>query len=166
MSAVKILHKFLYSLSKQDLADFHQSVQYNYDELQTKLENNEPVNWVFITYNWYMTESLLEKYANLQDDSVWTLLCLNSNMSEVFFEKYIHKVNWSHLYSHMSETFLEKHIEKIDWLSTFHNSKLLNRFFKKHSDVVDWDLLRENLTGCDLDFVNENAPSKNIIRLY
>ena len=47
----------------------------------------------------------------------WECLSYNFSISEVFFEKYIDKVNWWYLSENtsISEFFFEKHLDKVNW---------------------------------------------------
>ena len=76
----------------------------------------------------------------------WERLCLNPNLPEWFFEKYIDKVSWYWLCRNtsISEEFFEKHLDKVVWSELCQNPNMSEKFFKKHLDKVTLELSRNN----------------------
>lgn len=77
--------------------------------------------------NWYrlcsiISEQFFEKYKDRifsedveRDSILWKRLCMNTNLSEEFFEKYIDKLEWWYILENpsISEEFFERHWDRV-----------------------------------------------------
>jgi len=90
----------------------------------------------------------------------WPFICLNPNIPESFFEKYLNipftkkKINWYYLSQNigMSESFFEKYINFVDWYCLSKNTNISESFFLKYLSQphvythVCWPSLCQNLS--------------------
>lgn len=107
----------------------------------------------------HVSESFIEKYINVIEDSGWINICMNDNVSETFFEKYIGQVFWKDICynKNLSESFYIKHMDKIKsyysnwssgmihfWEALCKNPNLSESFFEKYRDYINIFSLCEN----------------------
>ena len=90
-----------------------------------------------------------DKFSDKFEDDGWECLCLNPNVPEWFFEKYMHdknKIKWKYLSRNtgISEEFFERHLDKVDWRELCQNPNMSEKFFEKHLDKIQWYGICEN----------------------
>ena len=55
------------------------------------IQTNNNVNWIYISYNYKLSENFIRKF---QDRLDWDLISSNQKLSKEFKEEFKHKIKW------------------------------------------------------------------------
>jgi hypothetical protein len=97
--------------------------------------------------NYY--DELIEQKHPKKQDFMW--LSSNTNLSEKFFEKNIHLVNWYYLSANpgLSEKFYKKYINNVNWITLSQNPSMSEVFFEKYINQCHIETLITNISLSD-----------------
>ena len=120
------------------------------------------LNLIHVKYS----EKELEDNIHLFDKFDWMDISFYQTLSEVFIEKYLHKLSIYYICSRqdLSEKFIAKHANKITWDSICKYQNLSEKFIQKHIDKINIHinlLMKNNRISLKL----KNKIKKEIILL-
>lgn len=174
------------SFLKKKIKNFWNSLSLNknikeefYLSLDRKILKNK-INLQNLLNNKNISFNVFEKIIDINtNDQDWAFICMNLNIPESFFEKYLSspttkkKINWYYLCQNigMSESFFEKYINYVNWYSLSKNTNISESFFLKYLPVqyvyehVCWPSLCKNTNFSEKFFekyINNPITTNNI----
>lgn len=138
-------------------------------------------NWEIICKNPNIPQHFFEKHMDSFDDKLYSHLCLNSGLSEDFFNSLdSSKLDWENLCSNinLSESFFEKNFELLKtekcWKNLCGNPNLSVDFFEKiinntkgykQTKNIDWEILSRNPFKIDNPFDFLEIPTQQFVSI-
>jgi len=106
-------------------------------------ELEEDINWTYVSVNYNLSESSIEKYSNKVD---WHYISECQMLSEEFIEKYRKEIRWEYIsrFQNLSENFIEKYKDYVWWSYISTNQILSESFIEKYRDKVYWKLISKS----------------------
>ena len=130
--------KHFYGIKKINSSELLKNPNISEEFIKKYIINNQinDTDWSYLCENTNLSEQFFETYEKLGVLD-WRSLCKNTNLSEEFFKIHIQKIkheSWFYLCKNpnMSEEFFETCNLKIFWESLCQNTNMSEEFFERH----------------------------------